>query len=156
MNNIQIVVGLPKNRDKTGKLSLQINYRTIKTYSVLGRGSRGNGETSLQIEGNTPTGKYISTKIEDTSKWKRDSYGRYGAIRLTPMKGNALLAKWNGRKGILIHGGGLRNGELKPTLGCLRLHNEDIRDLINQIIKVSIKNNKIQPSIYIKIFVIEY
>ncbi|MEM8523918.1 MAG: L,D-transpeptidase [Bacteroidota bacterium] len=140
MEKIQLDVKLDGNRNKTGTLILKINGKIVKRYKVLGRGSRGKGDTSMLKNGNTPTGEYSGNYIVDTTSWNQNSYGPNGAIRLNPTGGRALLAKQKGRSGLLIHGGKLGGqkywrgkGQLRATHGCLRLQNEDIKNLINQI-----------------------
>jgi len=84
--------------------------------------------------GNTPTGDYVSPELVSTVGWDRDSYGPWGAIRLKAVAGEGLLAERLGREGLLIHGGsdGQFDG-FRSTLGCLRLHNADMRTLIGII-----------------------
>ena len=104
-------------------------------FRVLGRGSRGPGDTSFLSRGNTPTGTYQGTEFVETEDWNQASYGPWGAVRLKPTSGDALLAEdIFGRRGLLIHGGALApsgfwEGGLKPTWGCLRLANADVRIL---------------------------
>jgi lipoprotein-anchoring transpeptidase ErfK/SrfK len=58
-------------------------------------------------------------------------YGPHGWITLNPVAGQALEAKRNGRFGLLIHGGAPgAGGALRPTFGCLRLTNGDMRGLM--------------------------
>jgi lipoprotein-anchoring transpeptidase ErfK/SrfK len=144
MNKVYIDVLLPKNRDKDGKLRLVVNGKTVNEYTVLGRGSRGSGDTSFLNKGNTPTGSYNGS-IESTKGWPKDSYGSNGAVRLKPTDGNAMVAeKIFGRSGLLIHGGATGKKDywrgqdkLRATHGCLRLRDEDVKDLIKHIEKAS-------------------
>lgn len=137
MKNVTLNVLLWKNRDKTGTLRLEEESRPIGDYKVMGRGSRGSGDTSRLKKGNTPTGSYSGNHIVDTSKWPQDSFGPWGAIRLKPTSGNAMN---NGRSGLLIHGGksgAWGTGTLRPTWGCLRLSNGDMKDLVENIYRLS-------------------
>jgi len=92
----------------------------------------------MQVNGNTPTGTYRVTGLEDTSAWNQGSYGPNGALRLSPLSGNAQAAEQlAGREGLLIHGGAPGNGaywrganELRATHGCVRLRNEDMWRLV--------------------------
>lgn len=138
-DRVSILVSLPKNRDVSGRLTVRDALgRELGSYEVLGRGSRGPGDTSLQVNGNTPTGEYDGTERVDTSAWNAASYGPYGAVRLKPLGGNALVAhEVVGRDGLLIHGGAPGGkgyfrgaGALRATHGCLRLSNSDIQQLI--------------------------
>jgi len=62
-----------------------------------------------------------------------------GALRLSPVSGNAQVAETTaGRQGLLIHGGSTgstgywRGGnELRATHGCVRLRNEDMAALVD-------------------------
>lgn len=110
---------------------------SLGRFEALGRGSRGRGDTQLLERGNTPTGLYRVTQLVDTSDWAQRSYGPHGALRLEPLAGAAADAAALGRAGILIHGGALGGptstrgpGELRPTLGCIRLSNDDLLALI--------------------------
>ena len=138
-NQLHFEVRLKKNRSVPGKLfvfEIQSNYRQcskapIKKFNILGRGSRGNGKTQYLNRGNTPTGFYEISELVNTKKWSRRSYGANGAFRLKPLAGQALVAQEVfGRTGLLIHGGATRkNGKLRPTYGCLRLRNKDVKQL---------------------------
>jgi len=141
-NRAAIVVRLPRNRDVSGRLFVYDRKGLeLVSFEVLGRGSKGPGDTSLKKDGNTPTGSYDASTIVDTGSWNEKSYGRFGAIRLKPLGGNALVAaEVFGRDGLLIHGGELGaagywrgEGSLRATHGCLRLRNNDIRRLIGTI-----------------------
>lgn len=134
MKKIHLRVCLPKNRDLMGHLRVEIDGFPVDEFRVLGRGSRGPGETSMLSRGNTPTGSYQGDQLVDTEDWPQSSYGPWGAVRLQPSSGDAILAEQFGRRGLLIHGGspgtkGPWAGSLKPTHGCLRLSNEDMRKL---------------------------
>jgi hypothetical protein len=63
------------------------------------------------------------------------SYG-WASFDMVDLEGNEDR---NGREGIMLHGGGSTNGwpgawaprqPLRATLGCLRMHNEDLRDKV--------------------------
>lgn len=134
MSEVQITVKLPQNRDKSGTLTVESKGGQPRTYEVLGRGSRGPGDTSFQTNGNTPTGDYSGVQFE-----RKDNARSYGpvALRLQAKSGDALIAHDGfGRDGLLIHGGDLGGagywrgeGELRATHGCLRLRNEDMINL---------------------------
>ena len=106
-------------------------------FRVLGRGSStvsNPDRNPFLYAGNTPTGDYESFGLADTANWNQSSYGPWGAVRLKVIGGDALLAEQLGREGFLIHGGspGIFSG-FRPTFGCLRLHNADMRQLIRLI-----------------------
>jgi hypothetical protein len=133
---------LPHNRNHPGWIRIEIDGIPIREFRVLGRGSthvphhRPNPTLSpFLYGGNTPTGEYVSPGIESTAKKSQSSYGPWGAVRLKAVAGQALLAEAVfGRRGLLIHGGSPgRFDGYKPTHGCLRLHNDDMKELIRII-----------------------
>jgi hypothetical protein len=139
--DVHLRVLLTRNRNHPGWLCLEVDGVPEAEFRVLGRGSRTvkgkrkNNHPSLSPfadGGNTPTGDYVSPGIVDTSGWNRDSYGPWGAIRLTAVAGDALLAKdVFGRKGLLIHGGAPgRFDGYRSTLGCLRMSDNDMKTLV--------------------------
>jgi len=71
--------------------------------------------------GDHPVGTYkiIGVVWSRTAKEKQ----LYGPVRLRldPEGGQALEAKQNGRTGLAIHGGPVRDGALRATNGCLRV-----------------------------------
>ena len=150
MPEIQIRVQLSERRNQSGVMSVFVKHGLIAQFQVLGRGSRGPGDTQMSVNGNTPTGEYEISRIVDTTGWSQTSYGPNGALRLKPTSGNALAAEKNaGRKGLLIHGGSAGgagywrgSGELRATHGCLRLANEDVRRLIDSIWQESVNDSK--------------
>jgi hypothetical protein len=132
---LHFFVLLPRNRNLAGRLRVEKDGTLLAEFSALGRGSRGPGDTSFLENGNTPTGSYKGSGLVDTRDKSQASYGPWGALRLKPESGNAVLAQdVFGRKGLLIHGGtlgsqGLWKGKLKPTHGCIRLSNSDMKRL---------------------------
>jgi hypothetical protein len=141
---VKLNVLLPKNRDHLGWIRIEIDGIPVKEFHVLGRGSMTvNGRPASKHPslspfahaGNTPTGDYSSPGIVSTKEWDQNSYGPWGAVRLKAVAGDALLAHdLFGRKGLLIHGGlPGRFGGYRSTLGCLRLSNHDMRQLIQLI-----------------------
>lgn len=133
---IHLNVLLPRNRNSTGWLRVERDGVPLCEFRVLGRGSRGPGDTSLLIQGNTPTGEYRGS-FEETMNRSVKSYGPWGAVRLKPVSGEAVLAEdIFGRRGLLIHGGSLGGpgywrgkASLRATYGCLRLSNGDMQSL---------------------------
>jgi lipoprotein-anchoring transpeptidase ErfK/SrfK len=130
---------LSSNRDQSGLLIARDTStgRVLGYFEALARGSQGPGDTQTEVNGNTPTGNYRVTTIENTSTWNQNSYGPNGALRLLPISGNARAAEQlAGREGLLIHGGSIGNqgywrgaNELRATHGCVRLRNEDMQRL---------------------------
>lgn len=148
MDHITLNVLLRRDRNIGGHLRLIHNGDPVAEYQVLGRGSRGGGDTSMLQNGNTPTGDYSGNTVVETSQWPQDSYGPWGAVRLKPLDGNALEASRLGRSGLLIHGGSRGGkgywrgeGELRATHGCIRISNADMKNLLETLNFISIKNN---------------
>lgn len=79
----------------------------------------------LKYRGNTPLGGYALTFVSHLAK----PIAGIGSIwiGLDPISGEALKAEQNGRTGLGIHGG--RGETLKPTHGCIRLRDTDMREL---------------------------
>jgi len=126
VRQLVIRVLLPRDRHKVGWLRVEREGEVLFEVPVLGRGKRGRGV--FATSGDTPTGSYGGEVFQDTSSWNQRSYGPWGAVRLRPMGGDAILAEAFGRDGLLIHGGASRaSGRLRPTYGCLRVSNEDMK-----------------------------
>ncbi len=134
-------VTLPKSRLSPGILTLTTTLQgeetVLFTAKCLGRAdtylaTQANNPTRNPILpcGNTPTGEYDCTRAPAGAGIR--SYGPFERIALTPTGGQALQAKLAGRAGLMIHGGAPGNGGgLRPTEGCLRLSNTDIKQLLD-------------------------
>ena len=113
----------------------------FQTYGKAdGQTAAANGNSTrntLLPFGDTPLGTYAVPGMEvtgDGTGRSTHSYGPNGAIRLNPTDGDAATAAIAGRQYLLIHGGDLNAaGALRPTNGCLRLSNADMKSLINSI-----------------------
>jgi lipoprotein-anchoring transpeptidase ErfK/SrfK len=139
---VRLNVLLPRNRNFPGWLRIEVDGIPVVEFRVLGRGSTtvkkiptGNRTRNpFFFAGDTPTGDYVSPAIVSSGDWEHASYGPWGAVRLKAVAGDALLAEKLGRTGLLIHGGnpGLPGqfGGYRPTLGCLRLSNRDMKQLV--------------------------
>jgi len=149
MPHVHLRAVFPKDRDRTGKLRVEQDGQLLAEFTALGRGSRGGGETSLLENGNTPAGDYVAPGVETTAGRDQKSYGPWGAVRLSPIGGRALLAERIGhRSGLLIHGGSLGgagywrgSGALRATHGCIRLSNDDMKRLKDILEYVSLAEN---------------
>jgi lipoprotein-anchoring transpeptidase ErfK/SrfK len=87
----------------------------------------------LAHNGDTPTGTY-QADLMSTPQLPVHSYGIYPPIRLTPCAGDALKAAEAGRSGLLIHGGApSATGGLRPTHGCLRVSDADLKGLRDKL-----------------------
>ena len=147
MANFEVV--LPKNRVNPGTLELRDGDTVVAgPFPVLGKADnqaaaqKGNPTRNPEREdGDTPLGEYGITEVVPTGgpAMPAHSYGPNGALRLNPVAGQALIAKRNGRTGLLIHGGDPRpsDGGLRPTHGCLRVSDPNmavlaplVRDLL--------------------------
>ena len=148
MPSIDLELILSSDRDISGTLIVKErdSGKVLEQFEALGRGSQGPEDTQLWVNGNTPTGNYRVTQIQDTSTWSQHSYGPHGALRIEPIDGNALIAaQIIGRKGLLIHGGSLGGAnywrganELRATHGCVRLANSDMMTLVQLLFVATI------------------
>jgi hypothetical protein len=149
--DITIGVELPSDRTRAGRLSVvnRDGHRIAGPWVVLGKAdgttaARNNNNTRSTVlpYGDTPTGTYKVTggfKVGDGTSYNKKSYGIHGALRLDPTSGDAKTAKEFGRTGLLIHSGDPgAQGKLRPTNGCLRLSNEDMKALLEELVLVSV------------------
>jgi hypothetical protein len=145
-----IVVQLPLDRNKTGTLLLTdgAGNALAGPYDVLGKSdnatatSHGNpSRDPLLAYGDTPEGVYGVSHAVATgtgTNFSEHSYGRYGALALQPVSGDALAAAAAGRIGLMVHSGdpGPTN-PLRPTHGCLRLSNDSMNALMQALSSAS-------------------
>jgi hypothetical protein len=162
MGKVVLKVLLPRNRNQTGELNVEVNGFPVATFEVLGRGSRGTGDTQFLNDGNTPTGVYRGAAWKSTASQSSSSYGPNGKLTLDPVSGNALNAKrYFGRVDLLIHGGDLDtrkgspwSGGLKPTHGCLRIDNDDVT-ILNNIVRSATSDDStnmcVAPQVWVNI-----
>jgi len=140
---VHLNVLLPKDRNHVGRIRVEVDGKPQAEFHVLGRGSTkvkgtptGNATRSpFGYAGDTPTGTYTSSGILGTKGQDQKSYGPWGKIPINASGGDALLAQEVfGRSHLLIHGGapGKFDG-YNPTLGCLRLTDKDMKQLIDLI-----------------------
>jgi hypothetical protein len=135
-----------QDRKQVGVIRLVSAIGTeIKFYSALAKAANDTAKTNgnpdaspLLPYGDTPTGVYAVTAVvpsgPGTAYPDVHKYGDVGVIKLNPSSGDALLAKQNGRIGLLIHGGDPGgNHLLRRTNGCIRMMNSELADLIDQI-----------------------
>jgi lipoprotein-anchoring transpeptidase ErfK/SrfK len=140
--NVRLNILLPRNRNHPGWLRVEVDGIARAEFKVLGRGSTtvnqkptGNPTRNpFYFAGDTPTGDYSSQGIVSTGDWEQKSYGPWGAVRLKAAGGDALVAERLGRTGLLIHGGSPGTPSMfdgyRSTLGCLRLSNSDMKQLV--------------------------
>lgn len=142
----RIVINLPRDRNIPGTIRVQSDsdHTIAGPWPVLGKSSRkpaemvGNPNRDPKLAlGHSPTGEYRVEGLRFTGQgthYPVGSYGPHGAIRLTPTSGEAKIAANNLRTGIMIHAGALLpSGGLKATLGCFRLSNDHMRELLISI-----------------------
>lgn len=149
---LTVRVKLPKDRNKTGTLTLidpTIGLPIAGPFPVLGRAARntatqkGNpGADSLKPYGDTPLGGYLIDRIQSNGPGTSrpvEIYGSAGSIVMDPVSGDAAIAEANGRTGLLIHAGRQQftptplPSHLKVTNGCLRMLENDLKNLIIKI-----------------------
>jgi hypothetical protein len=160
MPHVHLTALFPRDRDRTGMLRVEQDGLLLAEFPALGRGSRGGGDTSLLEDGNTPVGDYVGTGLESTAHRNQNSYGPWGAVRLSPVGGHALLAERFGhRSGLLIHGGSVGAasywrgaGALRATHGCIRLSNEDMKTLKSILENASLAENScVRPIVTVSV-----
>ena len=84
----------------------------------------------LKTDGDTPVGIY-SARVGGI-ELPEHSYGPHQVIHLTAEDGPALVAH---RSGLAVHGGQLSTeGRLRPTHGCIRVHDESQAELVERML----------------------
>lgn len=149
---MQIKVTLSRDRRQLGRLRLLEG--DIERFSCLCYSKADSLEASRQgnpsrdptrRNGDTPTGKYegiidpprLPTDEAKRLAWLR-KFGKWQAIRLSPISGDALTAHSNGRRGLLIHGGNLSpHGSLLETSHGLRIEDKDQMTLVQLLKKAN-------------------
>jgi hypothetical protein len=129
---VKLFALLPPNRSEPGSLWAQ-DATTIVWGPVRCLGKADNAHAAkagnptrdpVKLEGDTPTGAYRITGVV-REPHPPETYGP-AFIRLSPVSGPALEGWKNGRRGLGIHGGTLRDGALRPTFGCLRADDDAV------------------------------
>lgn len=119
-----------------------------RTHQSIANSYKNYDRNPLFVGGDTPTGTYEAWVRSTEERNSEDqiysqvrsqatgllSYGSSGLLVLKPESGQALLAKDNGRDGLLAHAGDLgKNHGLRATAGCLRLYPGDMQKLVSFI-----------------------
>jgi hypothetical protein len=138
----RIEIALPADRSRYGSIRVVADdgATAVGPFAVLGKADerraaeRGNWDCDPAFPyGDTPTGTYIVRGIVESgpgTRYKTKAYGDQGVIRLEPVAGDVMMAKLNGRTGVIIQGGQLNeHGGLRPTVGGLRVRNEDLGEI---------------------------
>lgn len=150
-------VELPRDRFSAGLLWVEdgTGRHIAGPWRVLGK---ADGETARRMKnesrapllsyGDTPTGEYHvrgAFRVGEGTSYNKRSYGDYGALRMDGTTGDAAMAKeLGGRTGILIHGGDLgAKTRLRPTNGCLRLSNADMKALLDVLLVEAVVNDAV-------------
>jgi lipoprotein-anchoring transpeptidase ErfK/SrfK len=130
------------NRLNAGQLSVKDTTGSVVFGPVPCLGKADNTAATVQGNstrdptlsfGDTPTGDYRVTEFVKHTSGETTSitYGVSPSLLLDPQDGQALVAKNNGRNGLMIHGGApSATGGLRPTHGCIRLSETSQRDLV--------------------------
>lgn len=140
-----IVVLLPHDRDRVGTLTLYDDSGRIIAgpFTALGLADKKDAERHNNIErdalkqyGNTPLGEYsVAGFLPYKDQDDRTRHGPNGKIVLQASSGQALEADRQGnRKYLEIHGGTLRGYQLRPTNGCIRVSDDDMKQLMLAIL----------------------
>lgn len=125
---------LPRDRQQAGQFWMEDAPGNCVFGPVRCRGEADNSgaashgnpqEDPTRLFGDHPFGTYriLAVRREMSPR----TFGGIGLV-LDPIVGEALIAKQNGRTGLLIHGGDLHpDGRLRETFGCLRVDNATIQ-----------------------------
>lgn len=93
---------------------------------------RNPNRDSLLPYGDTPLGTYSFSVVRPLTP--KHAYGPHGAIAIRATGGAALIAQRNQRSGLLIHSGDAgKNNSLRPTHGCIRLFDDDMKALLHHL-----------------------
>jgi len=133
--------------DDKAETMVAFDHKGQRLWGVAALARGQSGETDWRSRGSdTPPGLYKIGAIyrdyeADPSKTftaERRAYGWY-SFDLIGLEGQEGPGSTDGRDGIMVHGGGSACGwpgawlplqPLYPTLGCIRMHNRDLRDLL--------------------------
>lgn len=127
----------PKGRDLQGPLIVFDNTGVLFKIHSLCRGSNPN-RLKAAGNGDTPTGR-ATTNYNPNAHKGEFSYGNYGLIYLEGIDSEFNIATQNGRAGIAIHSGHTSGyykksledmGKLMATYGCIRIYNNDMKELV--------------------------
>ncbi|WP_319529858.1 L,D-transpeptidase [uncultured Cohaesibacter sp.] len=146
MSTAVIEIVLPSDRRELGELSLLNGDGACLAGPFVAYGKadnaraakNGNRDRDPLIQwGDTPDGTYDVPEIVRTGEntvYVQRSYGPDAMLPIEPVDGPALQAKMNGRTGLYIHSGDLADsGGLRPTYGCVRLSDDDMRSLLEAL-----------------------
>ena len=152
---MRVEVTLPSDRTLTGTLQGfdDDGVLVLGPVNCLGKADNATAKLhenpsrdSLLPFGDTPTGNYDIVKLFSHTGGESDihTYGTFPSVLLDPKFGNALKAKRNGRSGIMIHGGAPgAGGKLRPTFGCIRLSENDERDLAALVLRSTLASSTV-------------
>lgn len=139
---MKIVIDSRTDRTPAGTIHLEGNdsqllagpFPALCKADIITATNEGNPTCDPKLPfGDTPLGSYELLRIIDVSISHLDDYGPI-ALELTPLSGDALEARNNGRLSILIHSGLPNiNGCLKPTNGSVRVFESDLQLIIESI-----------------------
>lgn len=141
-------VRLPADRNKAGDVQFVDTVTGLTAFGpvpCLGLASRslatdkGNPKRdTTKGFGNTPTGSFdvVSTLPLPQDKKLRDSFGPLPRLRIIGKSGDAMIREAWAKDTLRIHGGrdsDQQNKHLRPTAGCLRVFNADMKSILDFI-----------------------
>lgn len=132
-----LLATFPTDRAQQGKLQAFVGQSMVGEWPCLGKADNAKAKASgnpdrnpLKQFGDTPTGTWkVRVGVGQTDI---ATYGPLAPFTLWPSGGQALAshAPSNRRTGIWIHGGALNKaGGLRPTYGCIRVHDATMEAL---------------------------
>ena len=152
---MRIQISLPPDRSVPGTLRAFDDQEQLIVGPLKCLGKADNAAAKLHGNpdristrpfGDTPTGDYeIVRLVAHAGETEIHTYGTYPSILLDPSSGDALIAKQNGRSGLMIHGGdpGL-GGRLRSTYGCIRVTESNERDLAALVLQSSLATSVVR------------
>jgi hypothetical protein len=153
---LRIEITLPKDRTLPGKLQAFDDGDLLILDGIGCLGKSDNATAKLHGNpdrittrpfGDTPTGEYrvVQLVAHLHSESEIHTYGTFPSVLLDPLSGDALAAKQNGRTGLMIHGGVPGGGgRLRPTFGCIRIAENDERDLVALIVNSALALSRVR------------
>ena len=137
--DMRITVTLPHLRALPGRLNLN-DFECICLGKADNDAASAHGNPSrdpTRAFGDTPCGTYGIAV--GTVEQPEHAYGPHPVIHIVPLTGDGIERARNERMqpyqlGLLIHSGPLNAaGQLRPTHGCLRVHDDDQAKLVEML-----------------------
>jgi hypothetical protein len=145
VSQLSLSVILPIERNNLGVIKINDDLTGLTVWGhkfCYGRADHGtagqNGNANAdptQPYGDTPTGGFDVVGIRPVQASEMNKYGSQDALMLKGVTGQAMIREANSGHQLLIHGGRPSFGTvlLRPTNGCLRLLDQDMKGLLSAL-----------------------